>query len=132
MYVIVTVIQHCFICWPSDSTVSEDAGIEPSDVATLALTARRSNQSAIPHPRTNIAIGLTEIYLIKNVFVSRVFNEFPRKLIKRLRPYCAVGVPADASAVEGISTVLFLAYLLLRISLLYSCCLHPCYCWHSC
>jgi hypothetical protein len=23
------VIQHCFICRPSDSTVSEDAGIEP-------------------------------------------------------------------------------------------------------
>jgi hypothetical protein len=23
-------IQHCFICRPSDSTVSEDAGIEPS------------------------------------------------------------------------------------------------------
>ncbi len=22
-------IQHCFICRPSDSTVSEDAGIEP-------------------------------------------------------------------------------------------------------
>ncbi len=23
-------IQHCFICRPTDSTVSEDAGIEPS------------------------------------------------------------------------------------------------------
>jgi hypothetical protein len=30
-------IQHCFICRPSDSTVSEDAGIEPRTVATLAL-----------------------------------------------------------------------------------------------
>jgi hypothetical protein len=28
------VIQHCFICRPSDSTVSEDAGIEPRTVAT--------------------------------------------------------------------------------------------------
>jgi len=27
-------IQHCFICRPSDSTVSEDAGIEPGTVAT--------------------------------------------------------------------------------------------------
>jgi hypothetical protein len=27
-------IQHCFICLPSDSTVSEDAGIEPRTVAT--------------------------------------------------------------------------------------------------
>jgi hypothetical protein len=33
------VIQHCNICRPSDSTVSEDAGIEPKTVATLALTA---------------------------------------------------------------------------------------------
>jgi hypothetical protein len=31
-------IQHCFICRPSDSTVSEDAGIEPRTVATSALT----------------------------------------------------------------------------------------------
>ncbi len=37
------VIQHGFICRPSDSTVSEDAGIEPRTVATLALTARRSS-----------------------------------------------------------------------------------------
>jgi hypothetical protein len=28
------VIQHCFFCRPSDSTVSEDAGIEPRTVAT--------------------------------------------------------------------------------------------------
>ncbi len=34
------VLQHCFICRPSDSTVSEDAGIEPRTVATLALTAK--------------------------------------------------------------------------------------------
>ncbi len=31
------VIQRCFICRPSDSPVSEDAGIEPWTVATLAL-----------------------------------------------------------------------------------------------
>ncbi len=36
------VIQHCFIFRSSDSTVSEDAGIEPRTVATLALTVRRS------------------------------------------------------------------------------------------
>jgi hypothetical protein len=36
--VTVHVIQHCFICRPSDSTVSVDAGIEPRAVATLALT----------------------------------------------------------------------------------------------
>ena len=37
------VIQHCFICRPSDSTVSEDAGIEPRP---LAMTARHSNHLA--------------------------------------------------------------------------------------
>jgi hypothetical protein len=38
-------IQHCFICCPSDSTVSEDAGIEPRTVATSALAVRRSSHS---------------------------------------------------------------------------------------
>jgi hypothetical protein len=35
--------QHSFNCRPSDSTVSEDAGIEPRTVATSALAVRRSN-----------------------------------------------------------------------------------------
>ncbi len=39
-------IQHCFVCCPSDSTVSEDAGIEPRAFATTALAIRRSNHSA--------------------------------------------------------------------------------------
>ncbi len=46
-------IQHCFICRPLDSTVSEDAGIELRTVAnfaTLALAVRRSH-SARPHPQ---------------------------------------------------------------------------------
>jgi hypothetical protein len=30
-------IQQCFICRPSDFSVSEDAGIEPRTVATTAL-----------------------------------------------------------------------------------------------
>ncbi len=47
-------IQHCFICRPSDSTVSEDAGIEPRTVATTALAVRRSNQSARSHPQTQL------------------------------------------------------------------------------
>ncbi len=33
-------LQHCFICSPSDSTVSEDAGIEPRAVETFAFTVR--------------------------------------------------------------------------------------------
>ncbi len=34
------VIQHCFICCPSDSTVSEDVGIEPRTVAKMKLFQR--------------------------------------------------------------------------------------------
>jgi hypothetical protein len=36
---------------PEDFIVSEDAGIGPWTVATLALTARRSNHSATSHAR---------------------------------------------------------------------------------
>jgi hypothetical protein len=43
-------IQHCFICRPSDSTVTEDAGIEPRVVANTVLAVRRSNHSARSHP----------------------------------------------------------------------------------
>jgi hypothetical protein len=43
-------IQHWFICRPSDSTVSEDAGIDPRTVATLTLAVRRSSRSARSHP----------------------------------------------------------------------------------
>jgi hypothetical protein len=42
--------QHCFICRPSDSAVSEDAGIEPRTVVILALTFTRSSHSATSHP----------------------------------------------------------------------------------
>jgi hypothetical protein len=38
--------QHCFVCCPSDSDVSEDAWIEPWTVATTAL----ANRSARSHP----------------------------------------------------------------------------------
>jgi hypothetical protein len=42
--------QHCFICRPTDSTVSVDDGIESKAVATLALAVSRSNHSAKLHP----------------------------------------------------------------------------------
>ncbi len=45
-------IQHCFICSPPDSTVSNDAGIEPRTVATTALAVRRSKHTAKSHPKT--------------------------------------------------------------------------------
>jgi hypothetical protein len=50
-FIFMYVIQHCFICRPSDTSVSEDAGIEPRTVPTLALTARRSNHLARSHPQ---------------------------------------------------------------------------------
>jgi hypothetical protein len=40
-------IQQCFIF--TASTESEDAGIEPRPVPTLAVTAKRSNHSARSH-----------------------------------------------------------------------------------
>ncbi len=43
-------IQHCFICRPSDSTVSEDDETEPRTVPPLALAVRPSNHSARSHP----------------------------------------------------------------------------------
>jgi hypothetical protein len=47
-------IQHCFICRPSDSTVSEDAGNEPRTDASLALVVRLSNYSAGSHTHTRL------------------------------------------------------------------------------
>ncbi len=44
-------IHHCFICRPSDTTVSVDAGIEPRTFATSALAVRRSSHLATSHPR---------------------------------------------------------------------------------
>ncbi len=58
------VIQHYFICRPSGSTVSEDAGIEPRTVATLALTARRSNHSVRSHPPVRLDLIHTQLNLI--------------------------------------------------------------------
>jgi len=64
------VIQHCFICRPSNSTVSEDAGIEPRGVATLALTASRSSHSARSHLRFNCYHGqLQKKILITNCVI---------------------------------------------------------------
>jgi hypothetical protein len=73
------VLQHCFICRPSDSTVSEDVGIEPRTVTTLALTARRSNHSARSHPfRFNLENYTLETVLnnISLIILGRHFSDF--------------------------------------------------------
>jgi hypothetical protein len=56
--------QYRFICRLSDSTVSEDAGIEPRTVATLTLAVRRSNQSARSHSLYQIFV----IFLLHRPF----------------------------------------------------------------
>ncbi len=53
-------IQHYFIGRPSDSTVSEDAGIEPRTVATTALAVKRSNHLAISNSRKVISVKVKE------------------------------------------------------------------------
>ncbi len=53
-------IQHCFICRPSDSTVSEDAGIEPRTVAITALAVRRLD---LIHHGCEMCIGICSIHL---------------------------------------------------------------------
>ncbi len=47
-------IHNCFICRPSDSTVPEDARIEPRTVATWVLDVRRCNHSTRSHPENSI------------------------------------------------------------------------------
>ncbi len=78
------VIQHCFICRPSDSAVSEDAGIEARTVATFALTARRSNHSARSHPQ-NLPMRKQGIYLISPSFMPLLHRFHPGNLILKLR-----------------------------------------------
>jgi hypothetical protein len=62
-------IQHCSICRPSDSTASEDVGIEPRAVATTALTVRRSNHSSRSHSRLDHIHNLS---LICRLFLSLI------------------------------------------------------------
>jgi hypothetical protein len=58
-------IIHCFVCRPSDSIVSEDAGIELRTFATLAFAVRRSNHSASSHPSYRInKIGLITVLIM--------------------------------------------------------------------
>jgi hypothetical protein len=68
LYLFMYVIQHYFICRPSDSTETEDAGIEPRIVATLALTVKRSYHSARSHP----LFGYTRLYLITETVLMYV------------------------------------------------------------
>ncbi len=63
-------IQHCFISRPSDSFVSEDAGIEPRTVATVALAVRRSDLSAGSHPQLGYISSTARLYIIHSSAIS--------------------------------------------------------------
>ncbi len=58
-------IQHCFICRPSDSPVSEDAGIEPRTVATTALAVRRTITT-----RLDLIISILEWSTLSIIFLT--------------------------------------------------------------
>jgi hypothetical protein len=62
--------QHCFICCPSVSTVSEGVEIEPRTTATLALLFRRSFHSAISHPRLGYISSMELINPVRTVIVA--------------------------------------------------------------
>jgi hypothetical protein len=55
------VIQHCFICRPSDSTVSEDAAFEPRTVSTSRM--KQCNWLGISAPNVNIHQSFYALYL---------------------------------------------------------------------
>ncbi len=69
--------QHCFICLPSDSSVSEDAGFDPRTVATSALAVRRSNNSARSHPI--ILLQFLPQFWNQNIFFWHIMTSQPSK-----------------------------------------------------
>jgi hypothetical protein len=78
----------CFICRPSDSTVSEDAGIEPMTFSTSALAVRRSSYSA--HLNTWLHLIHTRLHLIHTFLLfssakwfGTEFREFASILVLR-------------------------------------------------
>jgi hypothetical protein len=74
------VIQHSFICRPSGSTVSEDAGIEPRTAATLTLTENGCNNSARSHPhhsaRSHLYFNCRSKILTLPVLAQKVLTPF--------------------------------------------------------
>jgi hypothetical protein len=63
-WIFLNYIQHCFICRPPDSSVSEDAGIEPRTGATLSLGVRHSNHSVSSLQLTLLDLNYTRLDLI--------------------------------------------------------------------
>jgi hypothetical protein len=88
-------IQHCFICRPSDYTVSEDAGIEPMTVATTALAVRRSN-----HARLDpifLFFSLLQLSFLFFLFFISIHSQLclilPSWQVATLRGYLCIRIP---------------------------------------
>ncbi len=60
-------LEHCFICRPSDSAVPEDAGIKPKTVRLcMALAVRRYNHCVRSHPQLGWISSLSDkLYLAR-------------------------------------------------------------------
>jgi hypothetical protein len=69
------VIQHCFICRPSDFTMSEDARIEPKTVVALELAVRRSNYLARSHPPNFFGTHLRQKFVQTILFQNKNKNK---------------------------------------------------------
>ncbi len=83
------IIQNCFICRLSDSTPSEDSGIEPRTVATLVLTPRRSNYSPRSHQK-KILKSPKLMYTWKNFSpkLQRITNDYKKLYIYANWKFC--------------------------------------------
>jgi hypothetical protein len=71
-FLVMYVIQHCFICRSTDSTVSEDAGIEHRTVAAWhwqSDSARSHSHSAIE--RLILTVNESVVYMASYVMVLR-------------------------------------------------------------
>jgi hypothetical protein len=90
-------IHHCFICRLSDLTVSEDAGIEPRTVATLALAVRDLSYNHSARSRT---------FAVKAKTLPQLFDCVLKNALKKL--------PEGSVVILGYYFVLRLRQLLLQ------------------
>ncbi len=75
IFLLLFFIQYCFICRPSDSTASGDAGIEPRTVDTSALAVRSSSHSATSHPLLGYISSTSTFCIFENmrqIFPSKI------------------------------------------------------------
>jgi hypothetical protein len=76
------IIQHFFICCPSDSTVSEDAGIQPRIVATWhCLSDALTTRLDLIHNRLDLIHSRLDLIHSRLDFIhNRLYLRFPFQL----------------------------------------------------